>query len=253
MTSKGRLVAALLVVVGVLAGCSGGDDPASGDAGAGAQIPATPDAAFAALEAALREDGPAVRIGFDVVAEGVVTVDLTGTLLLGDAGRARLEARGSFAGNDVDISLISDGRQTFWTGNEVGAATPPALRDALGVGFTRMGILHNLARLSSGSLPDRADGGVDTWVTLTPTDDSSVLEGAPTGEIDRAVVRALSVAGRPSGIFSLAFDGRTPLVRRQRVDFPEGIMQVTERYRSVEFDPSFPPGSFDTTPLDPSR
>lgn len=31
----------------------------------------------------------------------------------------------------------------------------PALVEALIIGFTRMGILHNLARLSSGALPER--------------------------------------------------------------------------------------------------
>jgi len=41
---------------------------------------------------------------------------------------------------------------------------PPEVREALVIGLTRMGILHNLARLVAGVPPDRASGGVRDWV-----------------------------------------------------------------------------------------
>jgi len=232
-------------------GCGGESEPA--DAPATESAPATPDEAFTALETALRTGGPSVRIAFDVVAEGAVSVDLFGELLLGEEGEARLEAAGSFAGQPLDVVLISDGERMFGAGEEAGVPTPPALRDALAVGFTRMGILHNLARLSGGAAPDHAEGGVAEWVVVAPTEDREMLEGAPGGVAETSAVRAITVAGQPSGAFALEFDGRTPRVRRQFVSFPQGIMRVTERYRVVEFDADFGDSAFDTTPLDPAR
>lgn len=215
------------------------------------RVVSTPAEGFAALEETLRAGGPPVRIAFDVTAEGAVSADLTGTLLLGRDGRARLEAAGDFAGTDLDVTLISDGDRMFRTGAEGGVDTPPALRDALGVGFTRMGILHNLARLSGGAPPDHAEGGVDEWVVVTSADPATV--DIPAARDSTAVVFDITVAGQPSGSFALVMDGRVPEVRHQVVEFPQGIMRVTERYRVVELGADHAPGAFDTTPLDTSR
>jgi hypothetical protein len=46
------------------------------------------------------------------------------------------------------------------------ADAPAGLTEALVLGFTRMGILHNLARLTRGAAPDHADGGVREWVEV---------------------------------------------------------------------------------------
>lgn len=214
---------------------------------------ASPDEAFTALEEVLGAGTAPVRIAFDVIAEGAVAADLTGTLLLGTSGEARVEAAGSFAGEQIDVTLISDGDRMFWTGGQDGVDTPPRLRDALGIGFTRMGVLHNLARLVGGAPPDHADGGVREWVTVAATDDRAMMEGAPEGASAASVFRAMTVWGQPSGAFALEFEEGLPTVRRQRVEFAQGIMRVTERYRVVDLGADFAEGAFDTTPLDTSR
>jgi len=246
-----------LLATGLLAGCAAeGGEPGveASEAGAdAAELWATPEEGFQALEEALRAGGPVVRIPFDITAEGAVSATLTGTLVLGDGGEARLEAAGDFAGQQLDVVLISDGDMMFWTGAEEGVPTPPALRDALALGFTRMGVLHNLARLSGGAPPDHAEGGVEEWVTVSATEERGMLEGAPEAAIPASVKRAITVAGQPSGAFALELDSRTPKVRRQLVDFPQGIMRVTERYGGVEFGADPGAGTFDTTPLDFSR
>jgi hypothetical protein len=251
--TRGLLVMALLSA----AVACGGQEPSSGAAAPPEVADAAdlaPDAGFDALEDAL-VDGPPVRIAFDVTAEGSATADLTGTLTLGEGGRVRLEASGRFVDAEVDVVLISDGERVFWTGSpfEDGKPTPAALREALGVGFTRMGILHNLARLSVGQAPDHEDGGVEAWVTVSATDERGMLEGAPAGAAERSVVRAITVDGYPSGTFALELEGRVPRVRRQVVEFPQGIMRVVERYPTFEFPADLPPGTFDTTPLDIGR
>lgn len=247
-----RRVASLafgLVAIGLLAsGCA--EDPADR---ASRMADASPDDAFLALEEDLADGSAPVRIAFDVTAEGAMAADLTGTLLLGRAGRARVEAAGTFAGQQVDVTLISDGDEMFWTGADEGIATPDMLREALGIGFTRMGVLHNLARLTGGAPPDRADGGVRDWVTVGATDDRMMMEGAPDDAAASSAFRAITVAGQPSGAFALEFEGGLPTVRRQRVEFPQGIMQVTERYRVVDLGADLAEGAFDTTPLDMSR
>ncbi len=257
--SSRSLVTGVVGIAIAIAGCGGEGAPADGAQPEGAPSaeasgqpgPTSPSEAFEAFEASLRSGGPPTRIAFDVTAEGAVAADLTGTLLLGDDGRARLEANGDFAGQALDMTLISDGERMFWTGSEGGADTPPALRDALGVGFTRMGVLHNLARLSGAAPPDHADGGVAEWVVVTPTDAAQV--DIPEATDATSVFRDITVAGQPSGSYALEFDGPRPVVRRQVVEFPQGIMRVTERYRVVEFGADLPAGAFDTTPLDTSR
>jgi len=214
---------------------------------------ASPDEAFAALEEELAAGTSPVRIVFDVTAEGAVGADLTGTLLLGRSGSARVEAAGTFAGRLIDVTLISDGDRMFRTGADSGVPAPAALREALGVGFTRMGILHNLARLTGGAPPDHADGGAAEWVTVAATDDRTMMEQAPAGAEASSIFRSITVAGQPSGTFALEFEGGVPTVRRQRVEFPQGIMRVTERYRVVDLDADLAEGAFDTTPLDTSR
>jgi len=248
----------MLTLLALLSACGGEGDAANraasdDDAMASAETWATPEEGFPALEEVLSASGTTARIPFDITAEGAVSASLVGTLILGSEGEARLEAAGDFGGQQVDVVLISDGDMMFWTGGPEGIPTPPDLRNALAIGFTRMGVLHNLARLTGGAPPDHAEGGVTEWVVVSPTEERGMLEGAPEGAAEASAVRAITVAGQPSGAFALKLDGRTPEVRRQLVEFPQGIMRVTERYGGVEFGVDLGASTFDTTPLDFAR
>jgi hypothetical protein len=202
------------------------------------------------LEAVLTDPSSSVHVPFEVEAVGAVEVALTGDLFLGPEGAARLEARGIFAGREVDVMAVSDGERLLWSGAPEPVPAPEGLRDALAVGLTRMGILHNVARLTAGAPPDHIEGGVRDWVVVSP--DSAGAAPAPdlTGE---GLTRAITVDGVPSGAFRLTFDeeGRIPRIRRQRVDFPEGRMEVTERYPTVALEARFPEGHFALPPLAP--
>lgn len=172
-----------------------------------------------------------VRFDFRVNAEGAVEAALVGALKI-EGGGIELTGTGHFAGQPVEVFLMSDGEHyEFGDPRSSQSLTEPAhLREALLIGFTRMGILHNLARLTGGETPDHADGGVREWVTVDsvlvdPTDSAAISFG-------------LTVAGTRAGVASLHI-GTTglPVMRRQTVAFPSGDMRVEERYSTVTIRP----------------
>jgi hypothetical protein len=189
------------------------------------------DAAFRALEDRLLE-AEKLSFGFDIRAVGPVPAVLVGNAVIGPEETARLVADGSFAGDDAAIRLESDSR-TMAGGNGDAAfqeAAPPALRQGLLVGLTRMGLLHNLAVLSAGSPPDRVDGSVTDWVrysdmTLGPEES---LAGVTVRRFSFTVV----VSGVPSASAELWVDATSglPIRRVQIMNFPEGEMRVLEQY-----------------------
>ena len=196
--------------------------------------PADPNEVLSNTEAAVVEGDRTVR--FSVQATGAVEAKVQGLLIVRDQ-EASLQANGSFAGQPFEVSLRADA-QRMRGGAEGGpqfdVATGSHLRDALMIGLVRMGILHNVAIILGGRPPDRADGGVREWVRA----DSARLE---VGEgmtrpdeisTDHVVSFELVVADQPSGTASVWFDERSglPVARQQIVTFPEGQMQVRERY-----------------------
>ena len=188
----------------------------------------TPAAIFGDLEQRLlnRED---LTLNYNVVATGAFTANLKGSLHVKGKNKIKLKATGTFGGKEVVLQLESDGTHMVGgngTQNFDGPA-PKALGEALIIGLTRMGVLHNLARLTIGAPPDRAEGGVQEWVQITDVHakDSSVYPPTKIG-FD------LLLAGQKSGIVELDINtDATLLVKRlQHVTFPTGEMRVTEEY-----------------------
>ncbi len=168
-----------------------------------------------------------------ITSEGAFESSLSGTVALRHGNIARIELNGSFGGKPVDAFLISDGTVLLYGEAQVGSfedAVSWALNEAFIIGMTRMGLLHNFARLTSGDPPDRMKGGVRDWVEVT---------GFNLGEIETVnegpalpVSFALIVEGQPAGEATLWFDEATglPVQRRQTVRFETGAMTVTEVY-----------------------
>lgn len=183
-----------------------------------------PEDVFADIESRLLAAGN-VNIEFRVAAEGVVTADLEGNLALMPDGSVTLTADGTFAGEPAALRLTSQG-QRYTYGNSMRrtlAPRPAELQRALLVGFMRMGILHNLARLSEEQPPDHADGGVNEWVVV---DDFEAVRLPEPG-----IAFAIVVDGEPAGTAVLNLDPTgLPFERHQTVQFPNGEMRVTETY-----------------------
>jgi len=234
-----RLMPVLVATCALATACGGGEEapPPPPDAptpSGSVSEPATPEEVFRVLERRLLGSEP-VRIAFDVRSEGAVESSLRGMVALDGGGRARLEAEGTFRGEPVELRLVSDGGGMRMVGgaDSVLTSTPPALREALAVGFMRMGILHNLARLTGPAEPDHADGGAAEWARVLDLRRAEVSEDAPEG---LPVTFDIEVAGRPAGTGTVVIaDDGTPVVRFQTVDFPQGRMRVEERYTEVGF------------------
>jgi len=190
------------------------------------RLPANPEADFRALEEALLSPR-VVRMDFHVTATGAAEIEVRGSLSVDAQGEIELTAQGEFGGQPVDLALQTSGEEyEFGNGpDRVREPRPPELRQALILGLTRMGILHNLARLTGNAAPDHADGGADDWVQA---------HGFDQGETPGSVAFELTVAGQSSGSAELQFDAQgRPVIRHQTVNFPTGVMNVVERYENV--------------------
>ena len=180
-------------------------------------------------------DANVARLAFHVTAEGAFQADIRGELNIEPGGRVGLTGTGFFGPDSVDLFLLSErGKLEYGNGpDRTTIPTPSYLTESLLIGLSRMGILHNLARLTENAPPDHAGGGVLDWVVLDSfqADTAAIAETYP-------VIFAMTVAGEPSGTASLEIDRNGyPAVRRQTVQFPEGEMRVVERYENVLIEP----------------
>ncbi len=193
-----------------LVGCAGSTPPA--------EEPATgssPADELAAFEAELLE-AESLTLPFAVEAEGALEVALEGELRI-EGAMIRLTASGTFGGEAVDLQLHAD--ESFLFIGESEQPRPPHLKEALVLGLTRMGILHNLAVLTNGQAPDHSDVGVEPWLRVR------VREAAPYSF-------AILVDGERVAEAQLTVTGGRPVSRTQTVAFPEGEMRVRETYGS---------------------
>ncbi len=191
--------------------------------------PRKPTEAFADLETRLL-GAQSIQIRFDITAEGSNTATLRGMLVLSADGKARVEARGSFAGEPGELVFTSDGRTMKGErgGKRFELPAGKALQESVLLGLTRMGLLHNLAVLWGGRPPDLADGGVREWVVATDVTDAST-------DVAKALGFGLTVQGTPMGEATLVLDAEGwPTERTQTVHFPGGDMKVVERYEAFE-------------------
>jgi hypothetical protein len=187
-------------------------------------------AELAQLEARLLADGYAVR--YTVEAQGAARASIQGLLTVGQ-DRVTLKADGSFADTPIAIALQSDGERMRADGGKLRLDLPtaPALAEALSVGLTRMGILHNIAVLMGGRAPDHAEGGVQTWVVARDFTAEPVDAGFEAPATGRPLSFEIVVAKERAGRATLFVDDTDhPIVRHQVVDFPGGEMRVRETY-----------------------
>lgn len=194
--------------------------------------PSTPPAVlFADLERRLLE-ASALHLRYTVRSEGAFNAALTGSVDVSQHSRVDLRAEGTFGDSPATLHFRSDA-QTVEGGSAhrtFREAAPPALHDALILGLTRMGLLHNLARLTAGLAPDHAGGGVREWVEVRDVQIASDTAGGNPHWLPLKL--PIYVSGRRTAEATLWLDRRTglPVRRDQVVTFPNGSMSVVEEY-----------------------
>lgn len=222
-------------------------EPSTGPAPGQAAAPSgDAEALFADLEARLLA-AESVRLHAVITSEGAIESALSGDVVVGGPRQASLSFAGTFSGRLVRPHLICDG-SILRAGDRAepfAEAAPEALAEGLLLGLTRMGLLHNLARLSEGEPPDRTDGTAREWVTVSDLalGEEQELDGVRA----RPLTFAIAVAGRPVADAALWLDPETGLPRQrwQTVRFEEGEMRVVERYGRFELGGPVDPSTFD--------
>lgn len=187
-----------------------------------------------------------VRLKGGVGSTGALTSALEGEALLGSGNRAHLEFAGEFESKSALLALVSDGNR-MWGGNGTDwfeEDAPPALNEGIVLGFTRMGILHNLAVLRGAGPPEGTDGGIRDWLTVTnfAWGEPETIEGVPT----ETVIFDIFVRGEPAAKAMLWLNAETglPVQREQTVRFPGGEMKAVEIYEVVEIGAELDPNEF---------
>ncbi len=189
------------------------------------------EGAFRELEEKLLKE-PSLHFKFEITSQGSVDSSLHGQLRLKNGNKVEIQFSGTYQSRPVSVRFESDAKRMHWVAGDrkYELPTPKALNEGLVVGFTRMGLLHNLSALLAGKPPDHTDGSVEEWVQVSDflfaaPDPSSKLRG-------RSIRFRISVDGKYVGDadYWISPLTRTPVERRQTVHLAEGDMKVVESY-----------------------
>ena len=104
--------------------------------------------------------------------------------------------------------------------NDTSVPMPDHLHEAIIIGFVRMGLLHNIIRLSGNLIPDHGEGGVRDWVQIPVVGQNSDL-----------VFFDIFVSKTKAAHAELTVDEQgLPKFRSQTMYFGGDEMLVTENY-----------------------
>jgi hypothetical protein len=232
MSGYPQRLAGLCVLSALVTGCA----PRVASTGP-ADATADPQRMFADLEARLL-GAPSLRVRYTATAEGALSASLEGALNTVGADDLEITAAGTLGGSAVTAFLRADGEvlEGRAGARDLREDVPAALHEAVILGLTRMGILHNVSRLTAGAIPDRASGGVRDWVSVEDVAMDRSAQGPRPGLI--ALRFSIHLSGRHVADATLWLDAVSglPVHREQTVSFPGGQMRVTESYDFVPPD-----------------
>ena len=157
-------------------------------------------ALFQTMERTLLSAQPALQVEAVSRADGSVKADATSDISVGPM--VRFHTSGQFMG----APFTKDFDQP----------STPELREAVLLGLSRMGALHNAVNVSQGNGIDRAR-----------------VEAVNFKRAKGGVSYSVQVNGKITGESTLSIDAKTkrPLKRSMVVHFPNGEMRVTETYK----------------------
>ena len=184
--------------------------------------PATPQERFSKAEANVLKNG--LKTTYRATSTGSYKIDLSGAFELVPGEQLRWTSSGNFGGREVVIELRANADSVFYENQVfmIAQPRPKHLDEAIVKGLFRMGIMHNLAVLSSGKLPDHGGSrSIDAWLA---TDFSESTQPSDTLLFD------VVVNGNSTAKARLVLDeNERPLYRWQHVEMGGG-MTVEERF-----------------------
>lgn len=164
------------------------------------------------------------RIEFTVESTGAFEASFEGSIDQ-RGGEIALRAMGTWAGSPAAVSAETNGDSLVVTSptERHDLDREPDVARSVIIGLSRMGVLHNLARLVTGRGPDHADGSVEEWVQA---------RDLRWGRSHDSIEFDIFVNGRRAAVASVRIDPATglPVERRQTVEFETGSMTVVETY-----------------------
>ena len=130
-----------------------------------------------------------------------------------------LDVRGEIFGDEILLGLQTNDQDLVL--KSVKISRPTYLVEAMIVGFARMGLFHNIVRLSGGHSPDRADVGIEKWINIPVVVQSG-----------DELIFDLFLADRKASRTKLLLDTRDlPVKRTQTIYFGDEELEVTELYK----------------------
>jgi hypothetical protein len=203
----------------------------------------TPQKVLAAMEANLIKMKNR-KVKFRTEATGLLRGTFEGEIVFKKDNVLEYRTAGIFGTKDNKLFLSSDGAK-LRGGSEskpFEMDCPSGLRSGILIGMSRMGLMHNIARLVGNQPPERTDGTVYQWLEVVdPSFAKDHAPGTPQAAAElkqhdkklMVVFYKLTVDGhKNSGDVELWIDTKTnlPTYRSITVHFPQGNMFVTEKY-----------------------
>ncbi len=203
----------------------------------------TPEKVLSAMEANLLKIKNR-KLKFRAEATGAIAAVFEGEVIFKKGNVIDYRTGGKFSGKEHKLFLLSDGAK-LRGGSEskpFESACPAGLRSGILIGMSRMGLMHNIARLAANQPPERTDGTVFKWLEVGDAKFAkdhaldTPQAGAELKHQDKklmVVFYKLAVDGSQNAAnVELWIDTKSnlPAYRAITVHFPKGDMFVTEKY-----------------------
>lgn len=211
-----------LAFVSLLAACASGPRP----------LPrgASPEDRLATAEEALLTAKSLVGT-FEVTATGAKPMHLKGELTLHGGNALKLTAEGTAGADAVHLELDSTAgvvNRSLLKGKSASNHQEPvgdALAEALLLKLVRLGLMHDLSKLSADEPPDSVTGGVRQWVKAGSPRDAGTRK---VGELScEAVSYTVEITGQEAGSGELCIAEATSLPLAHTVSLHLGVGDVT--------------------------
>jgi hypothetical protein len=188
----------------------------------------TAEQKFESLEALLTRAGR-FDLKAHVVSSGAVKSDLSVDVGVANSGIVAIRMHGTLEGKPDNVTLRTDGVVTMVTKDGEDKRLQPGhgMREAVQLGFMRVGLWHNLLLLSSGMQPEHHEGGIKSWANVANVHYASAPRTGLTGLTFDVLIEHEKV-----GVATLWIDDKSqmPVKREQTLVVDGKTVQTVEDY-----------------------